>query len=183
MRARSTILGFGILTILLTAGAAQSLSGSNTVFSDDIVDNNVRTADLGTNSVTRVKVADNAIAGPEIIDNAITGTDISESTIPGFKKVFISRVSGGGIQLGGDATSATRVVEGTYDVTFPFSLTPCATNATPSDFADSPNEAFPNDSFATVDVAANTPMKAKVRTRTDSAGLTDASFSLVVVCP
>lgn len=73
---RPTIVGFAILVVLMTAGAAQSLSGSNTVFSDDIVDRAVANADLGTNSITRAKIADNAIAGPEVVNNSISGADV-----------------------------------------------------------------------------------------------------------
>jgi len=71
MRTRSTIIGYTVLTLLLTAGAAHSLSGSNTVFSDDIVDGAVTTADIKTN----------AISGSRILDNAVTGADVNESTL------------------------------------------------------------------------------------------------------
>lgn len=97
MDVRSAVLGLAALVILLTAGAAQSLSGSNTVYSDDIVDNAVTSADLGTNSVTKPKVADNAIGGAEVLNNALTGSDINESTLslpqnmPGYVTGLTSR--------------------------------------------------------------------------------------------
>lgn len=85
MKIQSAAVGGAALVILLSAGMAQSLSGSNTVYSDDIVANNVRTADLGTNSVTRVKIADNAIAGPEIINGTVGSAEIANGAVTGAK--------------------------------------------------------------------------------------------------
>jgi len=71
MSLRSTIAGATLLVVLLTAGAAQSLSGSNTVTSDDIVDFSIVATDIKTA----------AIGGRPIVDNSITGTDINESSL------------------------------------------------------------------------------------------------------
>ncbi len=81
MRLRSAVLGMTVVVVTLTAGAAQSLSGSNTVYSDDIVDRSVTAADLGTNSVSRVKIQDNAVAGSEVIDGSITGAEVRDGSI------------------------------------------------------------------------------------------------------
>jgi len=67
----STVLGFGILTVLLMAGTAQSLAGSNTVFSDDIVDGTIGHADVKANS----------LGGSRILNNAVTGADVNEATL------------------------------------------------------------------------------------------------------
>jgi hypothetical protein len=64
-------LGYAALTVVLTAGAAQSLSGSNTVFSDDIVNGQVYGGDI----------ASSAITGSKVYDNSLTGADINESTL------------------------------------------------------------------------------------------------------
>jgi hypothetical protein len=68
---RSTIIGFATLIVLLSAGAAQSLSGTNTVDSGDIVDGQVAYSDIRSNAIT----------GSKVLDNSIAGTDISESTL------------------------------------------------------------------------------------------------------
>ena len=65
------ILGYTALTVILTAGAAQSLAGSNTVFSDDIVDFSIVANDIKTA----------AIGGRPIVDNSLTGTDVNEATL------------------------------------------------------------------------------------------------------
>jgi hypothetical protein len=188
MRTRSIILGCVALTLLLTAGAAQSLSGSNTVFTDDIADGQVRYPDI----------RDGAVTGKKILDDSVTGADVKESTIPGFKRVYFARVmfvyadgteSGpkGARLYGGNATSAT-INEATleYKVTFPVNVATCASTVTsgtvpglvPPEAAINPQSrpvastriaaANPNDVFVTFMQATNASAD---------------NFSLVLVCP
>lgn len=77
----AAVAGYVGLVVLVSAGAATGLSGSNTVYSDDIVDRSVTAADLGTNSVSRVKIQDNAVSGTEVIDGSITGADVRDGSI------------------------------------------------------------------------------------------------------
>lgn len=77
----AAVAGYVGLVVLMSAGAATGLSGSNTVYSDDIVDRSVTAADLGTNSVSRVKIQDNAVAGSEVIDGSITGAELANSAV------------------------------------------------------------------------------------------------------
>lgn len=65
------LLGYTALTVILTAGAAQSLAGSNTVDTGDIVDGQVTYSDIRSNAIT----------GSKILDNSITGADIKDSTL------------------------------------------------------------------------------------------------------
>jgi len=81
MNIRSTIIGTTLLVVLLTAGAAQSLSGSNTVFSDDIVDGTVTHADIKANSIGGSRLLDNAVTGGKILDSTVTGADVNESSL------------------------------------------------------------------------------------------------------
>jgi hypothetical protein len=78
---RSTIIGFAVLVILLTAGAAQSLDGSNTVFGDDIVDGTITTPDLKVGSISGSRLLDSGITSSKIYDNTITGVDVNEATL------------------------------------------------------------------------------------------------------
>ena len=82
---RSTIVGFGVLIVLMTAGAAQSLSGSNTVYTDDIVNNHVTNADLGPNSVSRSKIAADAVAGSEVTNGSVGTVDLADNAISSSK--------------------------------------------------------------------------------------------------
>ncbi len=65
------LLGYTALTIVLTAGAAQSLSGSNTVFSDDIVDGAIYNPDIHDRAVTGRKVLDNSITGADVLGTSL----------------------------------------------------------------------------------------------------------------
>ena len=80
---RSTIVGFAVLVVLMTAGAAQSLSGSNTVFTDDIVNGHVTNADLGTNSVTGGKVYNNTLTNADINESSLVPTCTAGMTLTG----------------------------------------------------------------------------------------------------
>lgn len=71
MNLKSTLIGSTMLVVLLTAGAAQSLSGSNTVYTDDIVNGQVYGGDL----------ANSAVTGSKIYNNTVTGTDVNEATL------------------------------------------------------------------------------------------------------
>jgi hypothetical protein len=172
VRARSTILGFAVLTILLTAGAAQSLSGSNTVFTDDIVDNNVTNADLGTNSVTSSKVA----------PNSLTGSDINEASIPGFKKVLVAHVDADGDLLAGsDATASDDSSAGRYLVTFPLAVAACAKSVTVSEFPDANGQFFIGPTTSVSNATDNTNAL-QVNISAPNANPVASQFSLIVVC-
>lgn len=59
------------LFTLLAMGTAQGLSGSNTVFSDDIVDGQVTTPDLQSGAVTSGKVLDGSLKGKDIAASSV----------------------------------------------------------------------------------------------------------------
>jgi hypothetical protein len=69
------------LFLVLSGGTAVALSGSNTVFSDDIVDEQVKTADLATGAATNPKLASGAVTSPKVADNSLTGADVNESSL------------------------------------------------------------------------------------------------------
>lgn len=71
MSIRSSAIGLAAVVVLMGAGAAQSLTGSNTVFGDDIVDGTITTPDL----------KNGALSGSKILDNSVTGTDVNEATL------------------------------------------------------------------------------------------------------
>lgn len=175
MHARSTILGFGLLTILLTAGAAQSLSGSNTVFTDDIVDRHVTNADLGTSSVTSSKVA----------ANSLTGSDINEASIPGFKKVQFAKVAASGTTatvVAGDATGAVNSGTGSYLVTFPTDIEACAASVASADPGGGPPGTTTSSGVFGSVFAINGAQAQVIMRQPSGAGL-NTSFHLVLFCP
>jgi hypothetical protein len=96
-------MGALALFFVLTGGTAYALDGSNTVFSDDIVNGEVRQDDVAANSIGSNKIvdrsvknadlsigasssntiADGGIQGVDIHNDALTGTQIDESSMPG----------------------------------------------------------------------------------------------------
>lgn len=109
---RSNVVGYVALFLVLTGGSAYALDGSDTVFSDDIVDGEVRTADirnlgvtqadLAANSVTSGKINDggvanadiasNAVNSDKVADNSLTGQDISDNSL-GFEDLAPNSVT------------------------------------------------------------------------------------------
>jgi hypothetical protein len=69
-------------------GSAAALSGSNTVFTDDIVDNEVRTADvrndtLAGGGLAAADLQPNSVGTSEVATNSLTGADINEASLTG----------------------------------------------------------------------------------------------------
>lgn len=89
--------GLIALFLVLTGGSAYALDGSNTVFSDDIVNGEVKTVDVAGGAVTTDKVQDETLRGRDVLDNSLRGADIDESTL--------SSIGGGG-PAGGDLTGS-----------------------------------------------------------------------------
>jgi hypothetical protein len=79
--------------LVLSGGTAVALSGSNTVFSDDITDGNVRNADIGSGAVTNSKLGFRAVSlekiGPDainsgrVVNNTLTGLDVLDNQLTG----------------------------------------------------------------------------------------------------
>jgi hypothetical protein len=81
MKKSHALLAFIGLIVLLTAGAAQGLSGTNTVDSGDIIDGQVKFSDIAANAVTQSRIADNGVSGSEIAANAVAGSEILDESV------------------------------------------------------------------------------------------------------
>lgn len=141
---RQQWLGALALLLLLTGGTAYALDGSNTVFTDDIVNGDVRTADLANAGVTRAKIADGAVDSAKIADGSVADADFAGASFvhaqtvrlhdnPGgaadsatlfrigrvSQSAFCSAESGGalrgGVEVGVNQAGAT-LVAGDFDV-------------------------------------------------------------------
>ncbi len=87
---RSNIIAYCALFFALS-GVAGALPGTNTVFSDDIVDGAVQTpdianggvatADLAGLSVSLAKLAPNAVASPKVLDNSMKAADLGPDSV------------------------------------------------------------------------------------------------------
>ena len=92
---RQQWLGAFAVLLVLTGGTAYALDGSNTVFSDDIVNGEVKSGDLAVDSVASGKIADQQVKNADlsigasssntIADGGIQGVDVKNDTLTGTK--------------------------------------------------------------------------------------------------
>jgi hypothetical protein len=122
MSKRAALLGYVLLVVLMSAGAAQSLSGTNTVDSGDIKAGEVKGSDIAANVVTGSKVKDGSIVAADLGTNAVTGEKVADGSITteklGFRicSVYIlsanANVRSGGCGNGGTPWDVTRPTTG-----------------------------------------------------------------------
>ncbi len=91
MKKRHVLALFAALTVLLTAGTAQSLSGSNTVDSGDIIDGQVKYVDLKNDAVRSKKIQDNAVTAPKLADKSVDSAAIVDGTITDADAGFVNK--------------------------------------------------------------------------------------------
>jgi hypothetical protein len=108
------------LFVALGGTSAVALSGSNTVFSDDIANDNFNSptegqgglvaSDLRAGSVASSEVADGSLTGTDVFNNTIAGTDITNGSLTG-ADVFDNTIGGADITnnslTGADINEAT----------------------------------------------------------------------------
>jgi hypothetical protein len=99
---RSNIIGYVALFFALSTGSAVALSGSNTVFTDDIANdtqpasggnpagglvaadlrpNSVGTSEVAADSLGAGDLAPSSVGTSEVVNNSLTGTDVNEATL------------------------------------------------------------------------------------------------------
>jgi hypothetical protein len=69
------------LFLILSGGTAYALDGSNTVFTDDIVDKQVKTADIDAGAVTNGKIGPDAVNSGRIAAGGVATTDIADAAV------------------------------------------------------------------------------------------------------
>jgi len=76
---RSNVIGYVALFFALSSSAL----AANTVFSEDIVNGEVKTADLATVAVTGPKIRADAVINDKLADDAVTSTEILDGSVTG----------------------------------------------------------------------------------------------------
>ena len=107
------MIGYLALFFALT-GTAIALPGTNTVFSDDIVNGDVSAADIGANQVTSPDIANaqvgqadlapDSVGQQEILDDSVRGVEIDDDSVASVD-VLSNSLTGGDIAsdtIGGD---------------------------------------------------------------------------------
>ena len=80
---RSNAVGYVALFVALGGGTAYALDGSNTVFSDDVVDGEVKTQDIRT--VVTDDLADGAVTTPKLADGSVTTAKLPRGAVTAAK--------------------------------------------------------------------------------------------------
>jgi hypothetical protein len=75
--------GLLALFLVLTGGSAYALDGSNTVFTDDIVNEVVRSVDIGPEAVTAGDIAPGAVGTLRIADESVRSMDVLNGNLSG----------------------------------------------------------------------------------------------------
>jgi hypothetical protein len=91
---RRNLIAYLALFVALTGSSAYA---AGTVFSEDIVNGEVKTPDLAAQGVNANKLASNAVSSDKVLDNSLKGDDIEESSLAldfqGTAKVISKRAS------------------------------------------------------------------------------------------
>ena len=104
------------LLLIMSGGTAYALGGSNTVFSDDIVDGQVRSADIANDNTPY------AIKGRDVANDSLTGADIDESTLGQVPDALTATLGGLGRSTslnGCDPSDAGYITCATVSMTLP----------------------------------------------------------------
>jgi hypothetical protein len=85
---RQNAIALVALFFAVSGGTAMALDGSNTVFSDDIVNGQVRTGDMAAGAVTISRLANNAVNSPRVADDTLRSEDILDGEIRAIDVAF-----------------------------------------------------------------------------------------------
>ena len=133
---RSNVIGYVALFVAMT-GTAVALPGTNTVFTDDIVQGEVKSADLADDSVNGGKLRNNSTASRHVVNNSLESEDILDGAVGtadladgsvDSAKVLDDTQAGGGLgptdlaansvgasEIASDAVNATEIANDTID--------------------------------------------------------------------
>jgi hypothetical protein len=188
----SLVAGYGLLVVLLTAGAASSAPGHDFIFSNDIAKGAVDSSDIKNGAIASKDVhkraidtpllADGAVTGLKIADRTIAGVDLSPEVVDVLNRTHMAVVSDNESDpksptlKAGDA-SAVLLENDSYSLVFGFDSRYCAFTATPAlpglTVAASAESAPPALPYNFVHVSFTNTDGRRVR----------SSFTLTLICP
>lgn len=180
MRNRSAIIGYALLTLILTAGAAQGLAGTDTVTSDDIVNETLTSADVKNESLTSSDIKNESLRGSDILNNSLTGSDVNEAALA-LPNAYYAQIDSGGDREGGNAVGSDKEATGEYTVKFAGTdVRNCAWTGSEADF---PGASSLVKSYVVLTDADSSSSEVTVHTTRADGVSVDASFALVGICP
>jgi hypothetical protein len=120
---RQQWIGVIALLLVLTGGTAYALDGSNTVFTDDIVDGQVKVADIGQAAVATDELANGQVKAADIGDNSVQTSELDNGQVKtadiGDGEVRSADVANDSLSGGDVAANSLKgadVDEGTLDI-------------------------------------------------------------------
>jgi hypothetical protein len=119
--------------LVLSGGTAVALNGSNTVFSDDIVDNEVRSTDVRNDTLSG-----GGLAAPDLRASSVGTSEVATDSL-GAADLAMNSV--GSLEVGEDSLQGNDVVEASFDTV------PSAASAGTASNADT-LDGFDNSDFA-----------------------------------
>ena len=161
--------------LVLSGGTAVALSGTNTVFSDDIVNNEVSSADVrddqGLGGLKAVDLATASVRGAEVADFTLSNQDIG---------VLFAEVNSSGTVANASSGDVTSVSHGSgnYDVDFGRNIAACTAVAT---IGPSTGSILPAGEVSLTDTPGNAESVSVITWNSDGTS-TNKPFRLVVVC-
>lgn len=108
------VVAYTVLLVVLSAGTAQSLSGSNTVFSDDIVNGQVGYADIRDRAVGSRKILDGSIGAIDLGANSVTASKLQRQSVTGAAAAATGEESLDFGSLGAGACQSRLLIEEIY---------------------------------------------------------------------
>jgi hypothetical protein len=78
---RDQWIGVIALLLVLTGGTAYALDGSNTVFTDDIVNGEVKVADIGQGAVATDEIANSQVKSADLGDGEVRSAEIANGQV------------------------------------------------------------------------------------------------------
>ena len=106
------MVGYIALFLFAMSGTALALDGSNTVFSDDIVNQEVKTDDLKNGDVGIADLGIDSVGSPELKDGSVKSAEINDETIVS-ADVLNGSLTGGDIQ--DSSVTGADVASGSLD--------------------------------------------------------------------
>ena len=106
---RSNVIGYIALFAFAMSGTASALDGSDTVFSDDIVNGEVKPADIATNAVRTSEIQNGQVGTADLGDGTVTELKLAADSVTG-AKVLDGEI--GNADLADGAVSVNKVQDG-----------------------------------------------------------------------
>jgi hypothetical protein len=78
---RNQWMGALALFLVLTGGSAYALTGSNTVFTDDIVNGQVKAEDVARNGIRTDELADSSVGAREVLNDSLRGIELHNNGV------------------------------------------------------------------------------------------------------